>query len=87
VFVPATNARYAQLLEWSKTADPLLFKFEQRPGIWVAYGIWDHRTEIRRPKAERPTSMQLSDVARRTMAGIDAERSHNLPGDQHEAAE
>jgi hypothetical protein len=35
VFVPASNSRYAALLEWSKTADPLLFKFEQRPGIWV----------------------------------------------------
>jgi hypothetical protein len=85
VFVPASNSRYAALLEWSKTADPLLFKFEQRPGIWVAYGIWDQGIALRpAPRHERPTSLQLSDIARRTMAGIDAERSHDLPSDHAE---
>lgn len=43
IFVPASNSRYPQLLEWSKTADLRLFKFEQRPGIWVSYDTWDQR--------------------------------------------
>lgn len=43
VFVPASNPRYPKLVEWSKTADPRLWKFEARPGIWVAFHIWDAR--------------------------------------------
>jgi hypothetical protein len=82
IFVPADNSEYEKLLEWSKTADPRLFKFEQRPGIWVSYDTWENRRTVTRVRPEdRPTSMQLSEIAQRTMAQIDAERSHNLPAD------
>lgn len=89
IFVPAANPEYQKLLEWSKTADPLLFKFEARPGIWVSYDTWENRrTVVRARKEDRPTSMQLSETARRMMADIDAERSRNLPADHaSEAAE
>jgi hypothetical protein len=40
VFVPATHARYERLVEWTTTADPRFFRFEERPGVWVAYDIW-----------------------------------------------
>ena len=43
VFVPATNPRYEAMLAWSKTADPVYWKFEKRPGIWVSYDAWDQR--------------------------------------------
>jgi hypothetical protein len=83
IFVPADNSEYPKLLEWSKTADQRLFRFEQRPGIWVSYDTWENRRTVTRVRPEdRPTSMQLSEIAQRTMAQIDAERSHNLPVDQ-----
>jgi hypothetical protein len=43
VFVPAGHPRYAGLVEWSKTADPKMWKFEERPGIWVNVDIWNKR--------------------------------------------
>jgi hypothetical protein len=55
IFVPASNPRYGELLEWSKTADPRLFKFEQRPGIWVSYDTWDQR---------KVATRKLSDIAK-----------------------
>lgn len=82
IFVPASNARYQQMLDWSKTADPLDWKFEQRPGIWVSHAAWESRAVApRQPRTEPMTSLKLSDVARRTMAELDVERSGNLPID------
>jgi hypothetical protein len=47
VFVPASNSRYAKLLEWSKTADERQWKYDAtRPGIWVSYDTWDQRQTI-----------------------------------------
>jgi hypothetical protein len=46
IFVPASDSRYASLLDWSKTADPRKFKFEKRPGIWVSYDTWDQRVDM-----------------------------------------
>lgn len=43
VFVPAAHNRYDSLVEWSKTAHPMYWKFEKRPGIWVSYDVWDQR--------------------------------------------
>jgi hypothetical protein len=79
IFVPASNSRYAALLEWSKTADPRNFKFDPRPGIWVSWDTWDGRAPRR--DREPATSLQLSDIARKTMAEIDAERTRQLPID------
>lgn len=87
IFVPASNAEYQKLLEWSKTADPRLFKFDQRPGIWVSWDTWDNRRTVTRsnhPDDRKPTSLALSDAAKRVMAGIDAERTHSLPIDQQQ---
>jgi hypothetical protein len=65
IFVPATNSRYASLLDWSKTADPRKFKFEKRPGIWVSYDTWDNRM------AAAP---KIGDIARLIAEEIESEQ-------------
>lgn len=83
IFVPASNPRYAALVKWSETADERKFKFETRPGIWVAHDIWDQRTSV--VGYSRATSdlkpMTLSEDARRVMTDIDNQRNGNLPCD------
>ena len=88
VFVPAANPRYPELLKWSETADNRLFKFEQRPGIWVSYDTWDNRqVKLRKPtdRQEVAQRLTLSEEAKRVMGMVDAEQNHTLPMD--EAAE
>jgi hypothetical protein len=83
VFVPASNSNYQPFLEWSKTADVRLFKFETRPGIWVSYDTWENRRIATRPRTEAAMPrLELSEQAKRVMAQVDAERSGNLPADQ-----
>jgi hypothetical protein len=83
IFVPASNSNYQAFLEWSKTADVRLFKFEARPGIWVSYDTWENRRIATRPRNEPETPrLDLSEQAKRAMAQVDAERSGNLPADQ-----
>lgn len=41
VWVPACAPQYAEMLERSKTADPMDFRFEERPGIWVPFPWMD----------------------------------------------
>lgn len=83
IFVPASNARYAALLEWSKGADSRKFKFDTRPGIWVSWDTWDQRQVVaRRQPDQEPSRFVLSEAAKRTMAEIDAQRTGNLPVDQ-----
>jgi hypothetical protein len=59
VFVPSDNGRYPQFVEWSKTADPKLWKFgvssDKRQGIWISYDTWDLRGTAAR---------KLSDIAK-----------------------
>lgn len=89
VFVPKENPRYAALVEWSKTADERLFKFDDRPGIWISWDTWEHRAATapaRRPDAEIGR-LQLSEDARRAMADVDAERFGNLAVDRPEHQE
>lgn len=84
IFVPASNPRYAELLKWSETADKRLFKFEQRPGIWVSYDTWENRqVVVRKPAAgaDMPEKLQLSEEAKRVMAQVDAERYGELAVD------
>lgn len=52
VFVPETNPRYLALVEWTKTADPRLWKFEGRPGIWVSFDTWDQRQTVAKKLAD-----------------------------------
>lgn len=44
IFVPEGHPRYARLVEWAKTAEPKLWKFERssdnRPGLWVTLSVW-----------------------------------------------
>ncbi len=85
IFVPASNPRYPELLKWSETADKRLFKFEQRPGIWVSYDTWDQRqTSVRKPtdRQEVAQRLTLSEEAKRVMGMVDAERNHALPLDE-----
>jgi hypothetical protein len=43
--VMATHPRYASLCEWTKTAEPKLWKFGKSStgvdGIWIPYNVWD----------------------------------------------
>ena len=59
VFVPSDNPRYPQFVEWTKTADPTLWKFgvssDNRQGIWISYNTWDLRQIATR---------KLSDIAK-----------------------
>lgn len=55
VFVPSDNPRYPQFVEWAKTADPKLWKFDARPGIWISYDTWDLR---------QIGTQKLSDIAK-----------------------
>lgn len=82
VFVPASNSHYQAFLDWSKTADVRLFKFEQRPGIWVSYDTWENRRVATRPRetVDMPR-LSLSEHALRAMASVDAERNGQLPAD------
>ena len=45
VFVPEGHTRYAGLVEWTKTADPVWWKFgkssDGRQGLWVSYSAWE----------------------------------------------
>jgi hypothetical protein len=95
VFVPEINPRYPQLVEWSKTADPRLWRFgtssDNRQGIWVSYDTWENRqvTARRITRADEPQRLELSEEAKRVMGMVDAERNGTLAADQptQEAAE
>lgn len=43
VFVPENHPRYAGLVRWAETADAKLWKYDDRPGIWVNVDIWNKR--------------------------------------------
>ena len=85
VFVPISNPHYPALLKWSEKADNRLFKFGQRPGIWVSYDTWETRqVASRRPtdRGEVAKRLALSEEAKRVMGMVDAERNGTLPADQ-----
>lgn len=88
VFVPADNKHYPKLLEWSKSADPLLFKFEHRPGIWVNYDIWEKRQSATRPRAhaDDPKPLQLSPEAQKAIREADENRGYSLTPPAEETA-
>ena len=89
IFVPDNSPRYPVLVEWAKTADLRLWKYEAgRAGIWVDYNTWDHRRmAVRVSKADLPQRLELSEIAREVMANRDAERNGNTPADMQGAAE
>lgn len=82
VFVPKANPRYPELVEWSKTADQRLFKFDNRPGIWVSHDTWDRRQVAADGGPTGLKTLTLSEDAPRAMANLDNERNRNLLCDQ-----
>lgn len=66
VFVPDTDRRYTRLLEWSKSADDRMFKFEpNRRGIWVSLDILDSNETRREQTWKQPVDLTLTDAAKR----------------------
>ena len=83
VFVPTSNLYYPKFVEWAKTADRRLWRYETRPGIWVSYDAWDCRQTALAPQRKVDLSRtSLSEATLRTMASVDAERHGHLPVDQ-----
>lgn len=45
VFVPEGHTRYRSMVEWTETAEPVWWKFEQasdgRKGVWIPLNIWE----------------------------------------------
>lgn len=83
VLVPKEHPRYAALVEWSKTADERLWKYDAR-GIWISWDTWDSRQSTARmgSAASGLKPLVLSEDARRAMAETDAVRNGDLPLDQ-----
>jgi hypothetical protein len=79
VHIPATNVRYAALVEWSKTADPRLWKFgkssDDRDGIWIPLDVWDERQTALKPRDPVARSLTLSPDAQRLMRQKDEDRA------------
>ena len=88
MFVPNTHSRYRKLVDWSATANPRFWRFgkssDDRLGIWVTWEVWAHgsASEPRGQTFPEPTTLALSDIARKVMRDIDAERNGTLPIDQ-----
>jgi hypothetical protein len=72
-FVPEGHTRYAELVKWAATADPIWWRYgtssEGKPGLWVSYDVWDRRPAGLRPlsKIATPVSLALSESTRRAM--------------------
>jgi hypothetical protein len=81
VHVPASNVRYAALVEWSKTAEPNLWKFgkssDDRDGIWIPLDVWqDGQAAIRKAAAStEKRSYALSEATLKVMRDVDEARS------------
>jgi hypothetical protein len=49
IFVPEGHVRYAKLVEWTKEARPVWWKFgvssDNRKGLWVSRGAWEGTPE------------------------------------------
>jgi hypothetical protein len=45
IFVPEGHSRYAKLVKWAETAEPLWWKYgkssDGRHGIWVSWSAWN----------------------------------------------
>lgn len=87
-FVPTSHERYARLVEWSKTAEPIFWRFgrstDGRDGIWIPWNIWDSGQPQAVPINDFPRSFKLSEATLKAMRDLDAERSGQLPADQQQ---
>jgi hypothetical protein len=81
VHIPASHPRYAALVEWSKTAEPRLWKLgkssDGRDGIWIPLNVWqDGQASVRKTaEDQRARSLVLSQAAQKLMKDIDEARS------------
>jgi hypothetical protein len=81
VFVPTNHVRYEKLVAWAREADKRLYRYGEssdgRPGIWVAYNIWDERQAVARRALAEATeqSFALSAAALKVMRDVDQGRS------------
>lgn len=80
VFVPEGHQRYAELVQWSATADVKWWKFgkssDGRSGIWIPYNKWDqHRMVARKSESTEPRSFALSEAALKVMREVDETRA------------
>lgn len=72
VHVPESSPRYERLVEWTKTAEPYLWKFgpssEGELGLWVALSIWQEG--VPRPPAPQtsPRDLKVTQETLDTMA-------------------
>jgi hypothetical protein len=81
IHIPASSTRYATLVEWSKTAEPRLWKFgkssDDRDGIWIPLDVWqDGQAAVRKAAASiEKRSYALSEAALKVMRDVDEARS------------
>lgn len=73
LFVPEGHPRYARLVEWTKTADPVFWRFgsssDGRPGLHIPLNIWQEGVPVQ-PKQQQPAprDLTLTPEARAAMA-------------------
>jgi hypothetical protein len=74
-FIPATYERYSRFVEWSKTADPVFWRFgkssDGRDGIWIPWNIWDSGPVANPAPSVGAQQMRLSEDALRSMRQSD----------------
>jgi hypothetical protein len=81
VHIPASHPRYAALVEWSKTAEPRMWKLgrssDGMDGIWIPLNVWqDGQASVRKAaEDQRARSLVLSQAAQKLMKDIDEARS------------
>lgn len=69
VWVPIFAPQYAAMLARSQTADPMDFRFEERPGIWVAFTWFDDEGSAAMPRRVAFTVDDLRRIYKRHDAG------------------
>ena len=80
VHIYAEHPRYPALVEWSKTAEPRLWKFgrssDGRDIIWIPLNVWqDGQPRVSAGQNTEKRSLALSEAALKVMKDVDEARS------------
>lgn len=80
VHIYDSHPRYAKLVEWSKTAEPRLWKFgkssDGRDGIWIPLSVWqDGQAAVKTSPQPEKRSFALSEATLKVMKDVDEARS------------